>query len=323
MAKILKSEMLDIYVRKYFGEFLDDDNINEIAYNGGNLIWTEDINGNWESHESILNFDEALAFANTSAVYKNDTISEQKPILSCILSTGERVQIVIPNATKEGYISITIRKPSKAQYDIEDYIKNGSIDAEFAQMLKSAIQNGKNIIICGETGSGKTTFMKTLIDFIPLDERIVTIEDVEEIKFYKHKNFVQLFYPSEAKSSDAVNATSLLKSCLRMKPSRILLAEVRGGETYDFLNVISSGHNGSMTSCHAGSVKSTVDRLVMMSMQNDQAKVLGKDMLLDIIKNTIDCIIVFRRQGGKRLVTEYQNGEKRYIRKDDGKFYEI
>ncbi|WP_462110851.1 ATPase, T2SS/T4P/T4SS family [Campylobacter concisus] len=313
-----KSAMLDGYVKKYFGKYLDDESINEIAYNGGNLIWTENIIGNWVSHESELNFNAAQSFANACAAYKNDKIERQKPILSCILSTGERVQIVIPNATKENHISITIRKPSKVRYTIDDYINNGSIDANMANELKIAIENGKNIIICGETGSGKTTFMKTLIDFIPLDERIITIEDVEEIKFWDHKNFVQLFYPSEAKSDSLVNATTLLKSCLRMKPSRILLAEVRGGETYDFLNVISSGHNGSMTSCHAGSVKSAIDRLVMMSMQNTQAQVLGKDMLLDIVSNTIDYIIVFKRLGKKRQVTEYLANGEYFIRNNEG-----
>lgn len=313
-----KSAMLDGYVKKYFGKYLDNESINEIAYNGGNLIWTEDIIGNWVSHESELSFSAAQSFANACAAYKNDKIERQKPILSCILSTGERVQIVIPNATKENHISITIRKPSKVRYTIDDYINNGSIDANMANELKIAIENGKNIIICGETGSGKTTFMKTLIDFIPLDERIITIEDVEEIKFWDHKNFVQLFYPSEAKSDSLVNATTLLKSCLRMKPSRILLAEVRGGETYDFLNVISSGHNGSMTSCHAGSVKSAIDRLVMMSMQNTQAQVLGKDMLLDIVSNTIDYIIVFKRLGKKRQVTEYLANGEYFIRNNEG-----
>lgn len=319
-----KSTMLDGYVRQYFGKYLADNNINEIAYNGGNLIWVEDINGNWTSFESELNFKTAQAFANASAAFKNDKLDRQKPILSCILSTGERVQIVVPNATKEDHISITIRKPSKVRYTINDYIENGSLDQKMADELKIAIENGKNIIICGETGSGKTTFMKTLIDFIPLDERIITIEDVEEIKFWDHKNFVQLFYPSEAKSDSLVNATTLLKSCLRMKPNRILLAEVRGGETYDFLNVISSGHNGSMTSCHAGSVKSAIDRLVMMSMQNTQAQVLGKDMLLDIVSNTIDYIIVFKRHNKKRQIMEYlangeyfvRNGENNTFRKE-------
>ena len=90
-----------------------------------------------------------------------------------------------------------------------------------------------------------------------------------------------------------------------MKPDRILLAEVRGGETYDFLNVISSGHNGSMTSCHASSIESCYNRLVMMAMQNDMARTIGKDMILDIVKTVIDLIIVFKKHEGKRKVIEY------------------
>lgn len=312
------SIVLDNLTQKYFGEFLNDDNINEIAYNGGNCIFVEYTSGKWQSFKSNFDINAALTFANAAAAFKKDTLDKTKPILSCVLSSGERVQVVIPPACKDKCVSITIRKPSKIKYTITDYLKNDSLDKSLADLLKTAIQAGKNIIICGETGSGKTTFMKTLIDFIPLEERIITIEDVEEIKFYKHENFVQLFYPSEAKNTDAVNPTTLLKSCLRMKPSRILLAEVRGGETYDFLNVISSGHNGSMTSCHAGSVKTAYDRLVMMSMQNPQAIAIGKDMIMDIVKNVIDMIVVFKRHNGKRQVTEYIcNGEFYYRDSDD------
>lgn len=296
---------LNKYAEMLFGKFLKDDSINEICYQGGNLIWCEDIQGKWTAYENDINEQKALSFAKASASFKKDEIDKNKPILSCILPTGERIQIVISPATKDKIVSITIRKPSKVRYTINDYIERGAITKEFANNLGEAIKNGKNIVICGETGSGKTTFMKTLIDFIPLDDRIITIEDVEEIKFYDHKNYVQLFYPSEAKITDAVNSATLLKSCLRMKPDRILLAEVRGGETYDFLNVISSGHNGSMTSCHAGSVGGCIDRLVMMSMQNDMARALGKDMLIDVVKKAIDIIIVFKNINGKRQILEY------------------
>ncbi len=308
------------YATEYFGKYLNDDNINEICYNGDNLMWVEDVKGVWHNEKTDFNLQKAVSFANASASFKKDKIDKTKPILSCILPTGERVQIVIPQATKDKIVSITIRKPSKTKYDLyDDYVvKNNSLDRETADFIASSVKQGKNIVICGETGSGKTTFMKTLIDFIPLDERIITIEDVEEIKFYKHKNFVQLFYPSEAKAGDAVTSATLLKSCLRMKPDRILLAEVRGAETYDFLNVISSGHNGSMTSCHAGSVKSCKDRLAMMSMQNKDAQMLGREMIMDIIDNTIDLVVVFQRKDGKRQVSEYLYEGKIYKKGNNG-----
>ena len=296
---------LNKYSREFFGKYLDDDSINEICYNGGQLIWTEDTEGNWSCEKTDFSTSKAKSFGQAAASFKKDTLDQTKPILSCILPTGERVQIVTDPATSDGIVSITIRKPSKTRYRLDDYITMGALDGELAKIFSQAVHDGKNIVICGETGSGKTTFMKTLIDFIPLTDRIITIEDVEEIKFYEHKNYVQLFYPSEAKINDPVHSATLLKSCLRMKPDRILLAEVRGAETYDFLNVISSGHNGSMTSCHAGSVESCYNRLVMMSMQNDMARVIGKDLILDIIKNVIDLVIVFKKQNGKRRVVEY------------------
>ena len=171
----------------------------------------------------------------------------------------------MPPATKREMISITIRKPSQKRFSINDHERSGLFESvkdfdkkqtnpkdtellefyttkNYKDFLAKAVNFGKNIVICGETGSGKTTFMKSLIDFIPIQERIITIEDVEEIKFYEHKNFVQLFYPSEAKNGDFLNSATLLKSCLRMKPDRILLAELRGAETYDFINVLFSKH---------------------------------------------------------------------------------
>lgn len=315
---------LNITTDEYFGEYLKNDSINEICYQGGDLIWYEDIYGVWHCEKSAIDFKKANSFAQSCASFKDDKIDTDKPILSCILPTGERVQILIPPAVKNGIVSITIRKPSKTRYYLyEDYVeKMGSLDKNTADFIVEAVKSGKNIVICGETGSGKTTFMKTIIDYIPVEERLITIEDVEEIKFYNHKNFVQLFYPSEAKKGDPVTSSNLLKSCLRMKPSRILLAEVRGGETYDFLNVISSGHNGSITSCHAGSVSSCINRLIMMAMQNDEARVLGRDMILNVVKSTIDMIIVFKRENSKRQITEYLYDGKFYKKNDDGIFSE-
>lgn len=308
--------MLNKYINDYFIPFLSDDNINEICYNGGNKIFCENVKGEWIETDTKFSFDNAMSFATALASFKKDTIERSKPILSCILPTGERVQVVIPPATKENIVSITIRKPSKTRYFLQDYINNNSLDTHTAEKFSQAVKNGKNLVICGETGSGKTTFMKTLIDFIPVEERIITIEDVEEIKFYEHKNIVQMFYPSEAKSTDLLSPASLLKSCLRMKPSRILLAELRGAETFDFLNVISSGHNGSMTSLHAGSVESAYNRLIMMAMQNEIAQKVGKEVIFEIIKNTIDLVVIFKVENHKRQVVEYKYNGLLY--KNDG-----
>lgn len=314
--------ILTQYAEKYFGEYLSNDEINEICYNGDDKVFCENVRGEWLTFtRNDIDFKKIHAFAQTCASYKEDTIDEKKPILSCVLPTGERVQILIPPVMPKGRISVTIRKPSKVKYTLENYIDNGSLDKKTAEKFKEAVRNGKNIVVCGETGSGKTTFMKTLVDFIPCNERVITIEDVPELVFTHQDNVVSLFYPSEAKSTDLINSASLLKSCLRMKPDRILLAELRSGETYDFLNVISSGHNGSMTSLHAGDVTSAYNRLVMMSMQNEQARSTGKELILEICKRVIDVIIIFKKENGKRQVTEYEYDGVLFKRNTDGMFF--
>lgn len=314
-------QVLNTYANELFGEYLNDNNINEICYNGDGLIFCETIKGEWISYERPdITYKKIDAFSQTCASYKDDTLDETKPILSCVLPTGERVQILIPPVMSKDKISVTIRKPSKIKYTLDDYIANGSLDEHMANKFKNAVMLGKNIVVCGETGSGKTTFMKTLVDFIPASDRVITIEDVPELVFANQNNVVSLFYPSEAKSDDLINSASLLKSCLRMKPDRILLAELRSGETYDFLNVISSGHNGSMTSLHAGDVNSAYNRLVMMSMQNEQARSAGKELILDICKRVIDVIIIFKKENGKRQVTEYEYDGVLYKRDAKGVF---
>ena len=322
------SVSLEKYARKYFGIYLDDDNITEICYNGDDKLWTQNTKGIWECHETELDFDGANAFAQASGAFKEDQINQARPIMSCILVTGERVQIAMPPATKREHISITIRKPSKVRYTIDDYKKSGIFDSikaqdsnknktlndvelyslyenrEWAQFISKAVAYGKNIVICGETGSGKTTFMKSLIDFIPTTDRLITIEDVEEIKFYEHKNFVQLFYPSEAKSGDFLNSATLLKSCLRMKPDRILLAELREAETYDFVNVLTSGHGGSITSCHAGSSADCFKRLGMMILQNPQGQHIPYEIIQKMLFDVIDVIVHLYAHAGKRHISE-------------------
>ena len=248
-------------------------------------------------------------------------------IMPGIFSSMRAQDAAVIFATKREMISITIRKPSQKRFTINDHEKSGLFEnikdfdsqetnpkdkellelyatKNYKDFLGKAVSFGKNIVICGETGSGKTTFMKSLIDFIPIDERIITIEDVEEIKFYEHKNFVQLFYPSEAKSGDFLNSATLLKSCLRMKPDRILLAELMGAETYDFINVLSSGHGGSLTSCHAGSSEDAFKRLSMMILQNPQGQCIPYEIINAMLKDLIDIIVHIYAHHGKRRISE-------------------
>lgn len=330
---VRKSKSLSKYISKYFGNFIEDESITEICYNGDNSIWTLDNSSNWKRYDTELNYNGASAFSQAVAAFQNTEVQKNKPILSATLPNGQRVQVVLPNATKENYISITIRKPSNKKITLEDYENSGifkeighrekvlsSIEKKLLKLYKEkdyknflieSVKKGKNIIISGETGSGKTTFMKSLIEFIPENERLITIEDVEEIKFYKHKNYVQLFYPSEAKPGDPLTSATLLKSCLRMKPDRILLAELRGGETFDYIDVINSGHNGSITSCHAGSVEETFTRLALMARRNENAQSIPHSIIEQILEDLIDIVVHMHEQNGKRFITDiYYKGAK-------------
>lgn len=311
----MNNTSLEKYTKTHFGKYLEDDSINEIVYNGSNIVWYQTNNGEWHKEESqSLSLEAALSFGQTAAAFKKDILDQKKPILSCTLLTGERVQIVIPPACKMGTMSITIRKPSKTNVSIENFANDGFFTeivskkeddlnphdqhlrelyakGDYQKFIAKAVAYGKNIVISGETGSGKTTFMKSLIEYIPLEQRLITIEDVEEIKFFNHENYVQLFYPSEARSSDFLNPATLLKSCLRMKPDRILLAELRDGATYDFINVVSSGHDGSLTSCHAGSVSETFTRLALMTLQNEQGRNIPFEVITNMLKDVIDVVV--------------------------------
>jgi len=307
---------------RYWGRWLFDPRINEICYNGNGEICCEDYKGDkiYEKVDFVEN--DLIAFGAAIAARNEigDGFGAKNPIVSAVLPGGERIQMVTTPVCKEGMTGFTIRKPSLIRYKMEDYINAGIIDERLSDMLRNMIADKKNIVICGETGSGKTTFMKTLIDFIPEDDRCITIEDVAEITFYNQLDKYQLYYPAGSKPSDKVSAAALIRSTMRMTPKRILLAEVRGSETYDFLNIVSSGHDGAMTSCHAGSVSSCIDRMIMMAMQNEEARSIGVDVVKDMIRKNIHAIVVLRRVDKRRTVTEYMVDEVLYKNVGNCKF---
>ena len=293
---------------------MEDHAITEICINRPGEVWCER-NCVWETHKVASLTDAHLRSLSTAiAKFARNEISETRPILSAVLPRGERIQIVWPPACESGTISITIRKPSFTVRTLSNYQDQGFFkhirpisaelnpgekellalkeEGDYVGFLKRAVQLEKVIVVAGETGSGKTTFMKALMQEIPTNQRILTIEDVPELFLPSHPNHVHLFYPSEAKEEGAlVTSASLLKSCLRMKPNRILLAEVRSGETFDFLNVCASGHGGSITSCHAGSAELTFERLALMVLQNRQGRTLPYGVIRRLLYMVVDVVV--------------------------------
>ena len=294
---------------------MDDDEITEICINRPYEVFCER-HSVWERHEiPELTLDQCNSLATATAKLVNQDISDASPILSAVLPAGQRVQIVQTPACEHGTVSVTIRKPSFARRTLSDYDKQGffkhirPIDSEFApdemellelkksgdymNFLARAVAMEKVIVVAGATGSGKTTFMKALMQEIPKSQRIITIEDVPELFLPDHPNHVHLFYPSEAReeANAQVTAATLLKSCLRMKPTRILLAELRGGETFDFINVCASGHGGSITSLHAGSCDLAFERMALMILQNRQGRTLPYPVIQKLLYQVVDVIV--------------------------------
>ncbi|HHY0626547.1 TPA: P-type DNA transfer ATPase VirB11 [Vibrio parahaemolyticus] len=293
-------------------KWLNDPDITEIAINRPYEIWIEKAS-QWQCFDvPELSYDRLMSMATSVAAFTNNNIAITTPMLSAVLPKGERVQFVIPPACEEGTVSLTIRKPSFTTRLLSDYAKDGFFDhirpiqggltpleekllelknTNIQAFLKLAVLSENNIVIAGGTGSGKTTFMKALMELIPHGQRIITIEDVQELFLPNHKNCVHLFYPSEALPDDPVTSAKLLKSCLRMKPDRIMLAELRGAETFDFINVNASGHGGSITSCHANSADLAFERLAMMTMQNPQGRALPYEVIKTLLHQVIDIVI--------------------------------
>lgn len=293
--------------------FLEGEDTTEICVNQSGEVWIESKNG-WNRFDAPeLTQDKLESLITAIARYNDNDVNENLPLLSCTLPNQERVQIVRPPACHAGGVSMTIRKPSHDHFSMDDYSNSGffkSIGAseggiaardkklkealankEYEEFFRLAVKYEKVIVVAGETGSGKTTFMKALCDLIDFNKRIITIEDTPEMTLPNHPNHVNLFYRSESKGDASVTATTLLKSVMRMKPDRIVLAEVRGGETFDFINAAVSGHGGSITSCHAGSCELAFSRLEMMMLQNTQAQAMPYEVIRNLLRDVIDVVV--------------------------------
>lgn len=305
-----------------FGDYLAIDGLTEIAINRPGELHTK-IRGQWEMHDSPVTLAQCQAFAKALAVWNDDNIDDTSPILSATLASGERCQVIIPSACERNTVSITVRKPSFEQRSHQSFIDSGfynrmtgaekthSKNDELATLYNSgniplfmekAVEYGKSVFIVGETGSGKTTYMKMLLDYIPKHLRLVTIEDNPELICYKHRNYVHLFYPADAGEDAIVTPARLIRSCYRMNPDRILLAELRGGEAWDCLKIIGSGHEGVLTSEHAGSPLECITGTIDRCYENAACKGMPYDVLLRKVLHCIDVIVSVDIHGDIRRV---------------------
>jgi type IV secretion system protein VirB11 len=283
----------------------------------------------------FADFEWCCRLAKLVANSTQQRVDATSPLLSASLPTGERIQIVMPPATSAGCVAITIRRPADNVWSIEELGRRGifrdtrqasqnpdNIEQQLLQLLESsayeafmrlAVCSRKNILVSGPTGSGKTTWTKALIREIPSGERLITIEDAKELVLDRHPNHVRLFYSKDDQGVARVTPKQLLESCLRMKPDRILLAELRAEEAFDYLRNVNSGHPGSITSIHAASAELAFEQLVLLVKQNPGGRELARGDIKSLLYLLIDVVIQFGVERHERFIKEiwYQPQRRR------------
>lgn len=327
LVAAVSSDFLD-YQYQVLGirELMLSPDVTEICINRPGEIYLENRSG-WQRVEVVsLTSARALQFC-TTVVNESNTgqrITDVNPVVSLTFPTGQRAQFVIPPAVEAGQVSITIRLPAKQTRTLAAYQQEGFFDElldevsglstqdkellalraahHYAEFFRQAVLHKKNIVVSGATGSGKTTFMKSLVHHIPPDERLVTIEDAREL-FIDQPNAVHLLYSKGSQSTANITAKSCMEACLRMKPDRIILAELRGDESFYFIRNCASGHPGSITSCHAGSIEQTWDQLALMVKASSEGAGLEFATIKRLLMMTIDIVVHIKSHSGRRYIT--------------------
>lgn len=277
-----------------------DASISEVMINGPDSVFVERT-GVLEQVSGVSLQEKGLMVAVKNIARRlGGDISEAKPILDSRLPDGSRVAAVIPPCSLRG-VTLTIRKFSRRLFEIEDLIAAGTIDRSLANRLKRYVLDRKNILLSGGTGSGKTTVLNALGRFIPGDERVLVIEDTAEIDL-PHANLVRFEARQAQDGLEAVAIRDLLKASLRHRPDRIILGEVRGGEAFDLLQLLNTGHSGTLSTIHASSARQGLSRFANCVLQS------GIDLPYRSVKanigDSLDLVIHIERRPGRRFVSE-------------------
>ncbi|HEV2270595.1 MAG TPA: P-type DNA transfer ATPase VirB11 [Steroidobacteraceae bacterium] len=297
----------------------------EICINRPSEVFLETRTGWRRESAAYADFDWCRRFAKLVANFSRQRIDEASPLLSASLPGGQRVQIALPPATTQGCVAINIRRPSEEVWSVGELAKRGifrrtrtaggseEVEVELGSLLAErryeafmglAVRSRRNILVSGATGSGKTTWTKALIREIPPHERLVTIEDAPELVLESHPNHVRLFYSKDDQGLARVTPKQLLEATLRMKPDRILLAELRAEEAFDYLRNVNSGHPGSITSVHASSAALAFEQLVLLVKQSEGGRQLACRDIRSLLRRLIDVVIQCGVEGHERFIRE-------------------
>ena len=292
--------------------FIENRDVTEIMINGHRNVFVERagaltrLDRGFDSEEKLMDVIQQIVAGC------NRTVNEASPIVDARLKDGSRVNIVLPPVALSGP-TVTIRRFPEKRVTMEGLLRFGSITEEAAVFLKTLVRAGYNIFISGGTGSGKTTFLNVLSGFIPSDERVITIEDSAELQLQGIENLVSLETRNGGNGTNEISIRDLIRSSLRMRPDRIVVGEVRGGEALDMLQCLNTGHDGSMSTGHANSSKDMLSRLENMVLM---AAELPLAAIRQQIASGLDIIVhLGRLRDRSRKVLDisevcgYENGE--------------
>ncbi len=316
-----------------FKLIFEEDGVNEVIINSPGEVWVEKGGSYRMEAMKELDFNHLTGLARLVAQSTEQMISEEKPLLSATLPNGYRIQVVFPPACEPRKIGIAIRKISDIRFSLDQYEKMGAfdhivieeveseddkiltkylVDRKFKEFLKYAIKCRKNIIISGGTSTGKTTFTNAALLEIPTTERLITVEDAREVLLPDHPNRLHLLASKGAQGRAKVTTQDLIEACLRLRPDRIIVGELRGAEAFSFLRAINTGHPGSISTLHADAPSMALEQLKLMVMQAGLG--MPPAEIKKYIETVIDIVIQLKRgSGGIRYISEiYFKGAKEY-----------
>ena len=297
--------------------WLGREGVTDIWINRPGELWTESISGGIECHDEPQIDETLLArLSRQVAAFGAQGVNRAQPILSASLPDGSRIQVVAPPATRGGHV-IAIRRHISSDLSLSDWehseafsgLEADGNEPEFERhwqmlgardapaVLREAVRERRNIIVSGGTSTGKTTFLNALLAEIPLSERLVLIEDTEELKV-PHRNLVGLIAARGSLSESGVTAEDLLVAALRLRPDRIILGELRGAEAFTFLRAVNTGHPGSLTTIHADTPDLALERLAGMALR--AGTTLNRAELLEYARRTVDLVVQLGRKDGRR-----------------------
>lgn len=314
---------LETYLTPFKNIFAED-GVNELMINKPGEAWVEKRGDFRLEKMDTVDLDHLMGLGRLVAQSTEQTVSEEKPLLSATLPNGYRIQVVFPPACEVGSVAMAIRKGSSLTLNLDDYQKMGAFDTtattetvdpntdilkdylknrRIAEFLKHSIKVKKNIVISGGTSTGKTTFTNAALLAIPNEERLITVEDAREISLPHHQNRVHLLASKGGQGRAKVTTQDLIEACLRLRPDRIIVGELRGAEAFSFLRAINTGHPGSISTLHADTPAMALEQLKLMVMQAGLG--MPPEEVKKYIKAVVDIVVQLKRgSGGKRYISE-------------------